>query len=290
MKIIFFNHFHNGDVHLSRGFVKAIMTAFPEHEYSYAHKNDPNLLADIPNLKHLNNIPCSQHEGVIKINGDIWINTWYGQQSFHYMNQYGITFDTLYSALNAATQTIFNKSLAEIEPNPINLFPSIDYMKLKVDNIHSWLMNHSGKRVLVENSLSLSGQSNNFDMNQVVVKLANKHPSLMFLTSAPIKDCPTNVFYCGDIIKKSGSDLNEISYLSIHCDVVVGRASGIFSFCMTKENLFQRKASFVCFSNLDTPKFWLHDLFDKTIDYHTTITNYTTSDLDKVENIIGYYL
>ena len=61
MKITFFNPYHNGDVNVSRSFVRKIMERAPEHTYKYSHKNPANLLADIPNLAYdpigINNVP-----------------------------------------------------------------------------------------------------------------------------------------------------------------------------------------------------------------------------------------
>ena len=33
-KVTFYNHFHNGDLHLSREFVRQIINMFPDIEYS----------------------------------------------------------------------------------------------------------------------------------------------------------------------------------------------------------------------------------------------------------------
>lgn len=287
MKITFFNHFHNGDLHLSRGFVRAIMSAHPEHEYAYAHPKEPHLLSDIPNLKYQQHIPLKEYEGIKEINEVIYVNTWYGQQHGRFMDKLGVTFDTLYCIFD----DVWTQILCQVQSdNPANQFPSIDYSKFECRHANEWLGQHWEKKVLVENGLSLSGQSVNFDMNQVVVKLALAHTDIAFLTSQPIANAPPNVYSCGSIIKKSGSDLNEISYLSTHCDIIIGRASGVFSFCMTKDNLFLNNKTFLCFSNLDRPKFWLGDMFDKTIDYTATVMNYTATDLDKVQNLIEFHL
>ena len=48
MKIInFFNCAHNGDVHLSREFVKDIINKTNCDDYEYWHINKPNLLKDL---------------------------------------------------------------------------------------------------------------------------------------------------------------------------------------------------------------------------------------------------
>lgn len=47
-KLVFYNHFHNGDIHVSRSFVNFIVSKLKskEIEFSYVHKNSKDLLSD----------------------------------------------------------------------------------------------------------------------------------------------------------------------------------------------------------------------------------------------------
>lgn len=289
-KITFFNHFHNGDIHLSRSMVSAIMLSYPDHEYTYAHRNDSCLLSDIPKLQYQRHIACNTNDNLVEAEGSLWINTWYGQQDYKYMNKYGISFDTLYSALNDSCKQAFGK---ELDIYPKHLFPQINYDAFDAcGNVHPWTLEHQNDpKILVENGNCLSGQSENFDMSQVVVKLAVRHPNIMFLVSTRIEDCPSNVFYCGDIIKKDGCDLNEISYLSTFCDMIIGRSSAITSFSMVQNNLFDRAIDILQFTNLTYPdQYWLNTLFNDKIKYTSTITTYRDTNLETVQRIIESYL
>lgn len=53
-RIVFFNCFHNGDIHVSRGFVRQIMNKIkqlePDTTFGYTHKMSAELLSDIPDL------------------------------------------------------------------------------------------------------------------------------------------------------------------------------------------------------------------------------------------------
>ena len=63
-------------------------------------------------------------------------------------------------------------------------------------------------------------------------------------------------------------DLNEISYLSLFCDTIIGRASGPYVFTQVKENLYNPNKTFLAFTrfknvtslvlDLDIPakRFW----------------------------------
>ena len=85
-KIIFFNHYHNGDIHYSREFVKDIIKKTNSTECYYYHFNKPNLLKDI-NIKH--NIPqyLDKQKQIIKISDNIFINTWIGQCGAKYLTK-----------------------------------------------------------------------------------------------------------------------------------------------------------------------------------------------------------
>jgi hypothetical protein len=48
--IIFFNNYHNGDIFVSRSFIKDIISKLPNNQYYYAHRNKKYLLKDL-NLK-----------------------------------------------------------------------------------------------------------------------------------------------------------------------------------------------------------------------------------------------
>lgn len=295
MRIIFFNAFHNGDVHLSRGFVRAIMRYVrdkidPNIRFGYAHRNDHGLLKDIPGLEL--NCPWgnhNEHDNLVHNGDDVYINTWYGQQHHKYMNRYGISFDTLYSAIDDSCKSLWQVSLSDISSSPRTFFPIIDYDAFEISKAKDWLNKHQGRKVLVENAQALSGQAINFDMSEVIGRVAQNHPEITFIMTAPSSSLASNIVQSRDIIGKNGTDLNETSYLSSACEMVIGRASGVFSFCITQENLFGRPLKMPCFSNL-VPivdgKFWLGDMFQNRVSYQAKIMTTNQSDLQMVQEII----
>lgn len=296
--IVFYNHFHNGDIHLSREFVRKLSEVFrqkfPGVNISYSHRNNPQLLADIPGLGY-NQIPLnwSEHEGVM-IRGDtILINTWYAQRRFLYMNRYGITFDCLYLIFDDVCRTHFGFSLAEIEPDPRKWFPAIDFSKFEIAVAKQRLDACREPLVLVSNGHALSGQAENFPMLPAICNLANKYKGIIFVLTNPEPNFnPSqygNIFYSSDIIKKNGFDLNENAFVSTYCDVIVGRASGAYSFSFIQDNLFQRPKTFVCFSNLVPPKentFWLSEMFRDKVEYTSKVVVANESRTEAAESII----
>ena len=101
IKAIFYNHHHNGDLHLSRGLVKytiqALLRLNPNIEIVYTHRNGPYVLKDL-NIKYDGNIInfLSQNNGSYIEDGHLYINTWYGADNFKFLNKHGISFDCLF--------------------------------------------------------------------------------------------------------------------------------------------------------------------------------------------------
>jgi hypothetical protein len=297
-RIVFFNYFHNGDIHVSRGMVRQIMNKVhqidPSVQFAYAHKMSTDLLSDIPGLQFDGSglsVVNNEHANLHKVGDTTYINTWYGQQHFKYMNRYAVSIDSIYAALSDSCKDTFGFSFDDISTDLTTFFPVIDYTKLNVAPVQSWLSRHPGTKILIENGSALSGQATNFDMKPIIIQLSGKYPDKNFiLTSRHDYITRPNVFYSSDITQRGQrTDLNEISFLSTQCDMIIGRASGVWSFTLTQENLFKRNIKYLCFSNLvpkKEGKFWLNELFEDKVNYSSTIITTNESNTDKVREII----
>jgi hypothetical protein len=82
-----------------------------------------------------------------------------------------------------------------------------------------------------------------------------------------------NIFYIEYILQKPFFNLNEISYFSTFCDILIGRGSGPFSFCEVKENLDKIWVS-ITFPHLEKDAFnGLNKFENKGKYYHTMDAN-----------------
>jgi len=299
MKVILVNHFHNGDLHVSRGIIRKIIERVKQQDptttFVYSHKCHPTLLQDIPDLEYDPEpikLLRNEHDNLLKVKDSVYINTWYGQQHQKYVRLYETTFDCLYSALEDSCRQLWGFSLSDISTDLRDFFPTIDYSKYEIGEAKQWIDNHGEQKILIENGFALSNQSDNFAMEPIIIDLAQKYPQKTFILTCPsvILDKPDNVVFSSDIIKKNiKSDLNEVSYLSSHCDVIIGRASGVFSFTLTQENLFKRKINYLCFCQqrflpAKTNKFWLNKRFQDIVNYTSNIE--ATSDFGRAQAII----
>lgn len=282
--IVFFNFFHNGDLHVSREIVRKIINRVhqqsPNTQFYYAHNNDAQILSDIPslNFKQLSSSGITNnHSNLECIGNNLCINTWYAQQSLKYMYDYGLGMDCLYSALNDSCKSVWQFSLDEISSDPSHFFPTIDYSKFEIQSSQTWLNNNPQKKIFVANGHAMSGQAVNFPFTPIICDIARNHPDKVFILSNPenIGINAPNVIYSSNIINKSqGCDLNENSFISSHCDVIIGRGSGAFTFALTQETMFVKKIKFLCFCNSTAAlqlapagTFWAGQLFKDRLNY-----------------------
>jgi hypothetical protein len=258
--LVFYNHWQNGDIHVSREFVKFFIDHIPSRNYIYLNHKSPELLKDIPQLR-------VEEEGLIYLDNDspfMWnlhtgtlcLNTWYGVSPV-FKDTASCTIDTLYHLFNTHLNKIFNTNI-----NPLKLpdfIPSIDYSYFKIEGIKKYLSLNKNPRILICNGAVVSKQSKNFSFNDIVKTIAVNYPSVDFIMTEKFLSQQDNILFTDDIIAKDGNDLNEISYLSKWCDSIIGRSSGPYIYSMVKENLMNPEKTFVCFSDDEAIAWWSDD-------------------------------
>ena len=296
-RVVFFNYYHNGDIHVSRGFIRRIIEKVkqldPTIRFFYSHRNSPELLSDIIDLQFDSNglgQVNNDHANLVVVGDTVYINTWYAQQHYRYMNRYGITIDSLYSAFDDTCKSLWGFSLEDLSTEPGDFFPTIDYEKFQIAQAKNWLSSHPGKKVFVSNGAILSDQAHYFGLTPIIDVISKNHPDKIFiLSNNDGHPGSNNIIHSSDIILKSGNDLNENSYIASHCDVIIGKASGAFSFSVTKENCLQRSPKFLAFCNLAPShpnKFWLGERLRDRINYTSQFIVSNEKDVNNVSSII----
>lgn len=240
------NDWHNGDIHMSRGIIKNIMQRYPDADYYYHHKHGKKLLQDIPGVYVEDSV--SYPDIATIIDDKLFINTWVGQflPNGKQLCSWGCNCNSNKELLNHVLKFLNKKSILA---NELDLIPSIDFSKFDVSNVDNFLKNNTNKKILICNGETLSGQSYNFSFLPFVINLAVKYENIDFILTQKENVVKNNIFYTDDIIKQDRSDLNEISYLSSFCQIVVGRASGPFVCSQTYESLTDPTKTFIAFSN-----------------------------------------
>jgi hypothetical protein len=292
--IYFYNNFNNGDVHLSRGFVKfaleniALLKNIPVF---FGHRNYHKILADLNVTTQPGEYANRHGSGFFNnqnnkhfIHDDVlYINTWYGSDNYNYMNRYGLNFDCLYHVFRDTFIECFNVDLNNYDVKKV--FPQINFEQFYTINAENWIRPRDHEfKVFISNGLVQSGQANNIGWNPVIDILADRFHGVSFLVTNKVDYIinRNNVFYTEDIIKKGENDLNENAYLSTKSQIIIGRASGASTFATNTVNMFERKCDSISFADFDTQhkNFWFGDHFKDKINLTCNLTNYKNQNLD----------
>ena len=246
-----YNYFHNGDIFYSRVLTNALSEKF---NINYYHSN-LNLFDDVDYITEFLNIPNEYdlHQNNLESNN---INTWMGQKGMVYVNSTnpGCSFENYFNLI----QPILNYFDIEIKNQECYL-PEINYNKIKnyesIKDLMAALKLKYKKILLISSGPVLSSQSLNFDFHSIMNKLCIDNPEILILSTYEYSNMPDN-FINTNSITNVMPDLLQISYISTFCDIIVGRASGPFCFCHTKENLLNPNKIFISISNNETEGKW----------------------------------
>lgn len=266
-KIVFFNHYHRGDLHTHKEFIRQIKDELKDEvEYEYLHFNHPKLTIDL-------DIPKVGDPGHLDpktpfYNDDdaLYINTWIGCHWDLFCKHGGINMDSLQASWNV----IFNMVNKCFDTNLIMkekefYLPSIDYSKFDTSNIQEYIEKNSEyKKILICNGSVKSGQSFQPNMKEQLEQVAPKYSKIHFICTEKFDTDIPNILFTDDIIrdnqvsdtrapwedrKINTCDMQEISYLSTLCEAIVGKNSGPYVFCETKENYMNENKKFLSFNS-----------------------------------------
>lgn len=258
--VYFVNSCNFGDIHVSRSFVKKIIQLFPENNYYYVHQKPARILLDV-DVQQINDLSIAPFrfieyasqtginflltpDSIKVIDDNVYINTWYMSNYRKYYNKYMCTFSSLYQMFNDYFLILFDNPISHYVNNPLDLYPQIDFSKYEIAGIDNFIKNNWHKLILISNGDVLSGQSDNADMSIIINKLAsvcsNSNIKIIYTNKNDNIILRDNVIFSGDIIQCNGEfDLNQNGYLSTFCDIIIGRASGAYTFATNKINLYR---------------------------------------------------
>lgn len=254
-QIVFFNHYHNGDLFHSKPFISNLMYQLNGLKFSYYHSKDVRVLADLDipqfDINRLDLNPKSQLVyGNMNGKSTLFINTWIGAY-FDLLGdgQCSLRFTyRMWKHIHDAANNTFGLKIQTYDIE--EYWPVIDYRKYYTSNIDDFVTLYKDKKlILVCNGPGQSGQcSFNTEMAPEVVELAQKYPDKIFITTSRVDSFMNNIYHTGNITRVI-PDLNEISYLSQFCDIIIGRSSGPFCFSTTKKNINDASKTFFCFGD-----------------------------------------
>lgn len=246
--IIFRNYFNHGDLHVCRSFIQYFINNIHGYPFKLNHPRSKNTLGDlnIPVFWNSNQKPRTfDNRGYHIQYNTLIINTQYLAYNNYHFNKHRATLLTLWGIFNQTLNEVFNMEL----PKDYKQFlPKINYNSFKIDNIDIEIKNNPKRKILICNNNFESNQSMNFNFDPVILELSQTFPEITFYITNKSNVINDNIVYVTDIIGEMECDLNEISYLSLFCDILIGRNSGPHTFCYTSDNLLNIEKKFISFS------------------------------------------
>lgn len=255
-KVCFFNFYHNGDLFHSKPFVREVIKHLGKEKVMYAHYKDHTAIKDL-DIQHVRLEGIDHKTKVLRPKDPdiLFLNTWIGSYFDKYTGECTLNFNMkMWADIYEEINTAFNKKM---KLGPVeNYLPYVDYSKYDLDNLNMYIDAEPRPKILFCNGPAMSGQCEyNGDMREFIGPMALQHEDKIFLTTHKIDNMWSNVVYTGDIIKSDRCDLNEISYLSKFCSLIIGRNSGPFCYASTGENLNDPSKTFYAFGRQESDCF-----------------------------------
>jgi hypothetical protein len=286
--IIFYNHWHYGDLFSTRGVVADIKRQLPEHNFYYAHRKNPRAIVDL--VETLDNVDCEQILSTVNQwnrfasdDDTILINTWVGSYMGLWPNTHPsyVSHHRIYREMYGNIRQNFGINL-ELSENVWDYIPEINYdsyNKSAVDD--NELL--QGNVYLFCNSEVASKQSSMDNMQKIIEYVADSHKNDTLVATERFETDRQNIIFTSDIFTDT-CDLCDISYLSSKVNLIVGKNSGPFTYANTKQNLSDKDKVFVNFSH--KPEDVLPYGLDIAADFRFSATTFASPAVRIIERAI----
>lgn len=223
-KLGFYNHFGFGDTFINREFVRQIMKYLGYEEAEYFHGKDFTFFPDFNIKEYPMRSDFSAMKKTHSTDDELFINTWIGRDSRFVLPGIACTIPMYIEMYH---------EMGFLIPRDYELYlPEVDYSKVYATRKNPFPLD---EYILICNGDVQSNQSENFDFAPSIEILAKEFPNKLFMLTKRTNLKMDNVLYTEDFT--GGKDLFDIGYLSENnCRLIVGRSSGPYVFCQTRNN------------------------------------------------------
>jgi hypothetical protein len=290
--ICFYNHWHNGDVFAGKAFIHMLQRTCPQFHYMYALDSDPHIIRDLNcDTGHVNQLPAhiSYHMQGAVFHDTLFVNTWVGA----YLHQVALPGEqhANYPSLYRMWMIIYNQlnqilNLDVRMPNDVwCAVASTNWLMYNCAPADQFIHAHvAQKRLLFCNGAVRSGQSVWGIMQQEIHQLAIENPDWQLICTQPFETDASNIYFTNHIFNQP-CDMNEIAYLSTHCDLIWGKNSGPYMFCHVSDNLNDPKKVF--FSCSDRPSdSYVHGCAHVKCHYYHSLTTDSNRLVEQITQVI----
>lgn len=243
------------------------MEKIPAQNYLYAHGKSKRIFADIPQIGFMEVTPqMDARQAVLSVGNNLFINTWIGRDGRYVLPGIGCVVEKLYEMYNDILRGL---GIPPLGHPVIDYIPTIDFSYYDIDSVDDFIKTTADRKILISNGPVQSCQAENFDFTPVISRICDMFPQIVFIVTQPVSIDKCNLIMTSDIIKSDdGFDLNEIAYLSLFTDTIIGRNSGPHVFAQNRQNWDNPQKASLSFTYteiashfvLDTPvqmkKYW----------------------------------
>ena len=234
--IVFFNHYHNGDLFAVKYFMKHVMNCLPDREFKIVHRNSEEVLKDLNvEFSHIENYSFLNERDVFHESEDsIFINTWIANfiTGLPFITNWGTYYKKMFSYIFAELSLRIGEDIPLLPME--SYIPEIDYSYFKIPNDFNCDYDNT---IIFSNGPVRSFQSSLAETDFIVSFLLENFPNKTIILTHKTNIEHENIIYTSDIIKKNDgevllengyktSDINEISYIADKkCKYIIGRNS-----------------------------------------------------------------
>ena len=197
-RIVFFNHYHRGDMHTQKEFIKQVMRELPEIKFEYMHYN-PRKLTDEFKINHVGAPSQLNHkQKFYELKDTLFINTWVGCDWDIFCKHGGINMHTIYDGWGIIFEKInqvFDSNL-KLNQSKESYLPRINFDFINKDGIDYYIENNDPEgRILICNNKPNSDQSFADNMQEYIVALAEENSNVHFICTDTLDVELDNVAY-----------------------------------------------------------------------------------------------
>jgi len=288
MKICFYNEGHIGDLLLNLPFIKLLIDKYPENEYLQYRYGSGTIFHDSL-IRGVGGLSFTDEVG-----GDINIPTWMCNKEYaEWEAPADYIFVDHFSVQEYYWKRIYEKHGFDIDI-PSDLGVNYNFLldtssKKLIESFAS----KKGKKVLIFNQKTRSGQADNQDYKSYLVRVANIFSECHFFytNEEDIDDkliLDNNLIHTPSIFGEHESDIIHNAYLSLYCDVIVGRANGPYMYAaMHNDNVLRDDKVIIGQHNGNDRKDDLEIYFNRGIyKARNILVKNTKETFDTLENVL----
>lgn len=289
-KICFYQFAHIGDLFLSLPFIESLIAQSKEYEFFHTTETESKKHFNEILLKIVSNLKIQSDR-----NCDFEIRTWQGHIKEDFFNNSIIPYEQFndsFECFRFLWEKIFSDLNLSVKIDQ-NLEINYDHIglldKTSIKNIENFFNNNKDKKnILIFNQKPFSEQTDLEEWGSYINYIATKFSKINFIyTNKESLDISLeNVFWSPSIFGNHSCDIIHNSYLSLFCDILVGRVSGPFMYSSMHSKNCSDIGKIIISQHGPTPNDYVCFFNKKVVNCKNFITRTSSQTFLELENLL----